>query len=210
MNNRSSARRWIGAGCVLFFTASLFAQDPKAQDDTLLRAMKDEIARVKELVRLRLSADPPYYTEYRVEDTVSHSIAATLGALLGEGDSAVRTPSVTVRVGTANFDNTDHIYSEAYGGDRYDPGVLPLDNDYLAFRQVFWLASDRAFKTAESAIARKRASLKNMSEPDLLPDFSPAPPAHLIMPIQRQPFAAAPWKSEIVRLSASLRDIRAY
>ena len=156
------------------------------------------------MVRLRISLDPPYYTEYRVEDTVSHSIAAELGALVEENDSEFRVPSVEMRVGTANFDNTDHVYSEAYGGSRYDPGGLPLDNDYLAFRQVFWLATDRAYKTAEDAIARKRSSLKNMSQPDALPDFSPAPAAHLILPIERKPFASAAWKSEVIRLSALL------
>jgi TldD protein len=164
--------------------------------------MRDEIKRIKELIRLRLSLDPPYYTEYRVEDTISHSIAAELGAVTEDSDSAFRIPSVQVRVGTANFDNTDHIYSEAYNGTRYDTGRLPLDDNYLAFRQVFWLATDRAYKTAEDAIARKRSSLKNMSQPDALPDFSPAPPAHLILPIQRKPFASAPWKSEVIRLSA--------
>ena len=44
--------------------------------------MKDEIKRVSALIRLGL--DPPYYTEYRVEDTVSHSITASLGALVEE------------------------------------------------------------------------------------------------------------------------------
>ena len=28
------------------------------------------------------------------------------------------------------------------------------------------------------------------------------PPAHLVLPIERKPFAAAPWKSEVIRLSA--------
>ena len=194
-------KRVFAAGCLLLAT-SVFAQDSKTTDDPLLRAMRDEIKRVTALVRLHLSLDPPYFTEYRVEDTVSHTIAASLGALVAENSSAVRTPSVSVRVGTANFDNTDHMYSDAYGGNRYDPSRLPLDNDYLAFRQVLWLATDRAYKTAEDAIARKRASVKNMSQTDVLPDFSPAPAAHLILPIQRQPFAAAPWRSEVIRLSA--------
>jgi len=200
------------AVCPLLLAASALAQnttaqaakgqEPNAKSDDLLRAMTDEIKRVAELVRLRLSLDPPYYTEYRVEDTVSNSIAAELGAIVEENDSSFRIPSVEMRVGTANFDNTDHVYSEAYGGSRYDPGRLPLDNNYLAFRQVFWLATDRAYKTAEDAIARKRSSLKNMSQTDPLPDYSPAPVAHLIMPIERKPFASASWKSEVIRLSA--------
>ncbi len=178
------------------------SQPQNANSDPLLRAMKDEIKRVAELIRLHLTLDPPYYTEYRTEDTVSHSIAASLGALVEETDAAFRVPSVQLRVGTANFDNTDYVYSEFYPGNRYDPGRLPLDNDYLAFRQVFWLATDRAYKTAEGAIARKRASLKNLSQAEGMPDFSPAPAAHLILPVQRQPFASPAWKSEVIRLSA--------
>jgi TldD protein len=178
------------------------SQSPTANSDLLLKAMKDEIKRVTELVRLRVSLDPPYYTEYRVEDTLSHSITAELGALVEESDSAFRIPSVQIRVGTPAFDNTDHVFSGAYSGNRYDPGRLPLDNNYLAFREVFWLAADRAYKAAEDSIARKRSSLKNMSQTDVLPDFSPAPVAHLILPIDRKPFAAAPWKSELIRLSA--------
>ncbi len=196
------------AACgALLCAAALLAQGPKSQqpasqDDVLLHAMKDEINRVPALIRLHIALDPPYYTEYRVEDTVSHSISAELGALVDESDSAFRIPSVQMRVGTATFDNTDHVYSEAYIGNRYDPARLPLDNNYLAFRQVFWLATDRAYKTAEDAIARKRSSLKNMTQTDVLPDFSSAPPAHLVLPIERKPFASAPWKSEVIRLSA--------
>jgi len=176
------------------------AGQPQSEpDDTLLRAMKDEIKRVSALIRLGL--DPPYYTEYRVEDTVSHSIAASLGALVEENDSAFRIPSVQMRVGAPNFDNTDHVYSDAFVGSRFDPPRLPLDNNYLAFREVFWLATDRAYKTAEEAIARKRSSLKNMSEPDMLPDFSSAPAPHLVLPVERKPFDSASWKSQVLRLS---------
>jgi TldD protein len=170
------------------------------QDDVLLRAMRDEIKRVGSLIRLGL--DPPYYTEYRVEDTVSHSIAASLGAIIEENDSAFRVPTVEMRVGEFHFDNTGHVSSEAFGGSRFDPGRLPLDDNYLAFRQVLWLATDRAYKTGQGAIARKRSSLKNVSQPDTLPDFSTAQPARLILPIERKPFAAATWKTEAVRLSA--------
>jgi TldD protein len=176
------------------------SQQPTANGDALLRAMRDEIKRVSSLIRLGL--DPPYYTEYRVEETVSHSISAALGALVDESDGDFRIPSVEMRVGNSIFDNTDHVYSEAFVGSRFDPGRLPLDDDYLAFRQVFWLATDRAYKTAQEAIARKRSSLKNMSQPDTLPDFSTAPAPHFILPIQRKPFASASWKSEVLRLSA--------
>ncbi len=202
MTGRFTTKRLVAVSYLLFLAASGFAQDSKVQEDTLLRAMKDEIKRVSSLIRLGL--DPPYYTEYRVEDTVNHSITASLGALVEETDSAFRYPSVEMRVGTANFDNSDHVYSDAFVGSRYDPGRLPMDDNYLAFRDIFWLATDRAYKTAEESIARKRSSLKNLSQPDAEPDFSSAPAAHLILPIERKPFASASWKGEVLRLSALL------
>jgi len=188
-------------GCCLLLTAlALTAQSPAGQDnDTLLRAMKDELKRSSALTRLGLQS--PYYMEYRAEDTISHGISASLGALIESGNSAYRVPRVRVRVGNYDFDNTNHVYSEAYLGSRYDPDRLSLDDNYIGFREVYWLATDRAFKTAQDAIARKRSSLKNMSLPDALPDFSKAPPARLILPIQRKPVAVEAWKKEIVKLS---------
>ena len=194
------------AVCAILTVLVLGAQqkpqpNPQNNNDPLLRAMKDELKRSDELVRIK-SLEHPYFMEYRAEDTVSHGIGASLGALMESSDSAYRIPTVRVRVGTYDFDNTNHIYSEAYGGSRYDPDRLPLDDNYLVFREVYWLATDRAFKTAEDAIARKRSSLKNMSLPDALPDFSKAPPAQLILPIERKPVAMEAWKKEIVKLSA--------
>jgi TldD protein len=205
---RRLAGRRLAAGALLTAVALSAQQNvqPNTQpntlpnNDVLLQAMKDELKRSSRLTELKLA--PPYYIEYRVEDTVSHGISASLGALMESADSASRAPLVHVRVGDYNFDNTNHIYSEAYAGSRFDPDHLPLDDSYMAFRNVFWLATDRAFKTAEDALARKRSSLKNMSQPDALPDFSKAPPAQLILPVERKPFPLEAWKKEIVKLSA--------
>jgi len=196
------------AWCVLLAAISLGAQPAKNKDsakdpaagDILLRAMRDELKRSNRLVELGLAK--PYYIDYRVEDTISHSVGASLGALIESGDSAYRVPMVRVRVGDYDSDNTNHIYSEAYLGSRFDPDRLPLDDDYFAIRDVLWLATDRAFKTAQDALARKRSSMKNMSLPDALPDFSKVGPAQLILPIDRKPIALDTWKKEIIKLSA--------
>ncbi len=188
----------------LFFAALLavsFVWNVAAQDaDPLLRAMKDELERSRQLHIANL--DSPYYIEYRVEDTLNHTISATLGALVDTDQNAYRVPTVRVRVGDYGFDNTNHIYSDAYTGGRYDSGNLSLENDYIGFRHVLWLATDRAFKTAEEAIARKRSALKNVSLPDQLPDFSKAPPVVAVLPIAKKPFSPTPWRNRIIKLSA--------
>ncbi len=178
---------------------SLSAQE----SDPILRAMKDEIARSKQLRIVNL--DPTYFFEYRIEDTRSFSAAATLGALITSGESTARIPMVQVRVGDYNFDNANHIYSDAYSGTRYDSN-LPRDDDYAAIRQVLWLATDREYKTAEDAIARKRSSLKNVNLPDQWPDFSKAPAVEAILPVHRVPVDETQWKNRAVKLSAVFSD----
>jgi TldD protein len=194
---RFPRRRLAGSRLAVGALITALALSAQQNDDVLLRAMKDELKRSNRLTELKFA--PPYYFEYRAEDTVGHGISASLGALTESVDSAYRVPTVRVRVGDYNFDNTNHIYSEAYGGSQER---LPLDDNYMAFRNVYWLATDRAFKTAEDALARKRSSLKNMSQPDALPDFSKAAPSQLILPIERKPVALEAWKKEIVKLSA--------
>ena len=173
-----------------------------AQDaDPVLRAMKDELARSRQL-RI-VSLDAPYFIEYRVEDVSVFSASAMLGALVSTEHELLRVPTVRVRVGDYLFDNTDHMYSDAYTGSRYDPESLPIENDYRAFRQVLWLATDRAYKTAEESIARKRSSLKNMNVTEQLPDFSKAPSVQAVEPIvRRSPVDEALWKDRTVKLSA--------
>ncbi len=182
---------WVLSGQVL---------EPAREPDVLLRAMKDELARSRQL-RI-ISLDPPYFFEYCVADEQTYSVNASLGALIATSQTSVRIPLVKVRVGDYSFDNTGHILSEAYSGSRYDPDQLPLDENYLAFREAFWLATDRVYKTAEDAIARKRASVKNMNLPDQLPDFSKAPVEHAVLPIKNQRVNEAGWKDRVVKLSA--------
>jgi TldD protein len=172
---------------------------PAQETDPILRAMKDELARSQQLRIVNL--DPAYFFEYRVEDTQSFSAVASLGALISSSDSQTRIPLVRVRVGDYNFDNANHVYSDAYAGPRYDSS-LPRDDNYRAFRQELWLATDREFKTAEDAIARKRSSLKNITLPDPWPDFSKAPSVEALLPVRRVPVDTNQWKDRVVKLSA--------
>ncbi len=190
---------------LLAAAASAFAQS----DDVIFKAMKDEMQRTKKLSLPGL--DPLYYAEYTIEDADAVSISATLGGLLGLTQTPLRAQSVKVRVGDYTFDNSNYVYSEAFGGARYDSAQLPLEANYSALRQILWLATDRAFKTAEEGIARKKSALKNVSLPDALPDFSKAEPARASLPAPRKPLDEALWKKRTVDLSgifASYPDVQ--
>ena len=85
-----------------------------------------------------------------------------------------------MRVGSYDFDNTGHIYSGIYTGSRYDT-EWPLDDNYPTLRECFWLATDRAYKTALESMARKRAALNSANAPaEKLADFSHADPVKSI------------------------------
>ena len=114
----------------------------------------------------RSCASPPartrrIFSSYDFTDSEDFHMVARAG--LG-GDrfarSMRRTPSAEVRVGSYDFDNTGHIFSGRYSGSRYD-GNWPLDDNYGALREGFWLLTDRTFKAAVESMGRKRASLKN-------------------------------------------------
>lgn len=179
--------------------AALIAQSPAPADDTILKAMVDELDRSKALKVVDL--DKPYYIEYLLEDADLLSASASLGALVNSSHSRARVPQVRVRVGDYAFDNTNHVYSEYYFGARYDPEQWPLDNNYGLLRQCFWLATDRAYKTAVEAIARKRATLKNTASTESLGDFSKAEPVRNIGSAKVPAVDDAAWTNRVVKTS---------
>lgn len=182
---------------------TLRAQLPPVRDP-ILRLMLEEIERSSALKAV--SSDPLYYLEYALDDMRGFEYSASLGGLLSERRIRARIPRVTARIGSPEFDNTNHIYSSFYSGSRFDPEQFPLDDDPLALRRAFWLATDRAVKGAIEAIARKRAALRNVTESEKLPDFSAAPPVRLEADLAWQAVDEGAWKARTIALSAIFRE----
>jgi len=166
----------------------------------ILRAMADELNRSRQL---RLAAkDPLYFVEYALDDTISYSVLASLGGLITERSGRARIPRIGVRVGGPEFDNTNYVLSDYYPGSRFDPDQFPLDDNYDSLRRAFWLATDRAFKTAVEAIGRKRAALRSVTQAEKLPDFSAAPQLRTVVEHRAPRFDQTLWRNRTVALSA--------
>lgn len=181
-------------------TAKAPAPKPEqSASGVILRAMKDELERSKTLAIGKL--DQPYFIEYAVEDVQSFSVAATLGGLMSTSQNRFRVPRVQVRVGNYDFDNTNYIFSDYYAGTRYDSNQLALDDDYAVLRRSFWLATDRAYKTAVEAIARKRAALKNVTQNVTLADMWKAEPVVKIVGGDNPMRDTDRWTERVHRLS---------
>ena len=177
-------------------------------DETLLRAMRDELQRSKQLAVVA-GQDAPYFFSYSLTDAETLRISAANGAVVNVAHSRFRSPDAQVRVGSYDFDNTSHIYSGIYSGSRYD-GNWPLDDDYASFRTELWLSTDRAFKTAVESMARKRASLNNSaaSAAEPLPDFSKVAPVVSIGKVSRPKVDDEAWTGRAARLAAIFNNYK--
>lgn len=177
---------------------------PSGELDPILKAMVREVERSQQLKLVNL--DVPYFIEYGVEDARSFSVTATLGALVNKGHSHFRVPRTQLRVGSYKFDNTNYAFTDYFGA-RDARGELPLDNNPLAIRTYLWLATDRAYKGAVAALARKRAALKNLTVREELDDFSPVEPVRMIMPlVQGKEIHADAWVDRARALSGIFND----
>ena len=185
----------------LLLPASALAQRAVAPAglDPILKAMQDEMARARTLSVV--GGQPIYYIECALDDAQAFRATASLGALFSSNSTAFRVPRVGLRIGDKKFDNTNYVFSELFLGTRFDPDQFPLDNGPGPMRQVYWLAIDRAYKTALEAIGRKKAALRNITQTEELPDYSDAAPVKFVAPVPAWAVDEEAWKSRIVRLS---------
>ena len=138
------------------------AEAPKDQRLVLLDALKQELVRSKEKLKLP-GEDPPYYIRYVIREYDDYDLSARFGALQEDSYQNVRQVSVEVRVGDYHFDNTADDSTEKMFDlddlDRYDPPVIaPLDNDLDAMRATLWLQTDAQYKRALSLLHKKRGN----------------------------------------------------
>jgi predicted Zn-dependent protease len=155
----------------------------RAQDDTVARAMHDEMQRSMQKLQLE-QLDRPYFISYRVVDNESKEVSATLGSVLSSSESHTRFLTVNVRVGDYSLDNSNFL-SLPFGGTgvavQMYGGIirLPLDDNYDELRREIWLATDGAYKKALEDLSGKRAALQNKNRTENIPDFSKATPVSI-------------------------------
>jgi predicted Zn-dependent protease len=175
---------------------------PLSDDDAILRAMRDELDRSRQLRVVGGGDDVPYFFSYELSDADTFHVSASMGAVVASNRSRLRSPSVEVRVGSYDFDNTGHIYSGIYSGSRLD-GSWPLDDNYTLLRESLWLSTDRMYKTALESMARKRAALNSANAPaEKIADYSQVEPVKSIQKIVHKKIDESGWDSRVVKLSA--------
>lgn len=185
---------------LLLFTlcAVLVAQ----AQDAVSRAMKDELARSMEGLRLP-DLDKPYFVSYRVDDVHSSIITASLGTLTSSNNSRSRLLSIDMRVGDYALDNSNFLSMADFRRNMFsDREELPLDDDYEQIRRDIWLATDRAYKSAAETLASKRSVLQHRQSSVNLPDFIKEGPVTVEAP-------PAQMKLDVPSMEKLARDVSA-
>jgi predicted Zn-dependent protease len=150
------------------------------QSDVEARAMKDEMERSMKHLHLE-SAEGPYFIAYKIVDAERKDARASLGSLTSSGETQSRVLSVTVRVGSYDFDNSNFsggglgametLLSSITGG----ANLLPVDDNLDELRRKIWLATDSAYKKALEDLSQKKAAQQNRNREETIPDFSEQP-----------------------------------
>jgi hypothetical protein len=143
--------------------------------DVVLRALREEMERSKEKLKLDNVA-APYYLEYRVTEIDQLEASAVFGALRSKQWERARVLRVVVRVG-------DYRQDSFFGSGEGTIDLVPLDDDVFAIRRRIWLATDRAYKAASEALAAKQAALKQLKVDEPVDDFTRASPLQVIEPL---------------------------
>jgi TldD protein len=194
--------RLLALTALLAGSATLLLPQKPDSDDVILRAMRDELDRSRELRIVGGGDDSPYYFSYYLTDTHEFQLAAVLGSPISVNRLHFRSPQVEIRVGSYDFDDTGHIFSGRYTGGRFD-STFPLDDNYMALRDALWLATDTAYKTAIESMSRKRAALNSAAaQTEKLPDFSHVEPVKNLGKIPPRKMDEAAWIARVAKLSA--------
>ncbi len=201
------------AGLILLLVAmgsgtAAGAQVPQDNDHTL-QAMRDEMARAKTRLELKIpNIDRPvrpYYVEYRLLDLEVREVVAEFGTLLSSTHTRNRFMDVQVRVGSYKLDSSNFVSDEGFRGFIGPTGEVGIDRDYDSLRQDLWIATDQAFKEAVETYSRKQAYLSSLARQSDIDDFAKAEPVQLIEPLETPDWTSRNWDQEARETSATLR-----
>ena len=163
--------KWIATAAMAIAMAASASADEVASDSVLMQALRDEMARSMEELRLE-DAEKPYFLAYRVFENATSSATASLGGLLNVNNGFNRQLVVELRVGDYDADNTNFLSIRSPSAMLPATAALSLDDDYATLRRQIWLATDMAYKRALDQLAGKRAALQNKTQVEEVADFT--------------------------------------
>jgi TldD protein len=198
------------ATLALLLSSALTSRAQSTNDnDHTLQSMRDEMARSKSRLALKIpgmtESQTPYYLEYRLLDLDFREVVAEFGALISSTEVRNRLMNVGARVGDYRLDSSNFVSGEGFRGFIGPSGAVGIDRDYDSLRQDLWIATDQAFKEAVETYSRKQAYLSSLARQSDIDDFAKADALQLIEPLAPSDWSNRNWEQEARETSAALR-----
>lgn len=189
-----------------FNTASAATKDQTTQakqeipkDDIVMQAMKDELERTKNKLKLE-KFSLPYFVSYNIVDSVGLYLGASFGAITNKNEATSRYARTSLRIGDKKLDSDRG--SAFMFGDR----TFVLDDDYDAIRNALWLSSDRSYKSAVENLESKKATRQYTKIEDQPDSFSDAPKVVSIQDVKNTPVDQGDWEDRLRKVSAIFKE----
>jgi PmbA/TldA metallopeptidase C-terminal domain len=196
----------------LLLTAAACMAGLHAQDDVVMKAMRDEMSRSMKQLTIE-NLEKPYFIGYRVVDSENASVAASFGALNRSNSNRFRMINVEVRVGDYKLDNSHFFFFNMNQGTSMQifngTTSLTMEDDYKELRRQLWLATDSVYKKAVEDLSKKRATLQNRTRTDDSDDFSKEDPVTTSHELAPAKIDLPKWESQARALSALFRKMPA-
>jgi TldD protein len=175
------------------------AQSPT--DDVLMNALNDELQRSMSLRVAML--EPPYFVQYGVDDSSIYRLSASYGALVSSTFNRERALYGQVRVGSYELDNSNFAGRGGFSLRGLTSGTeLPTDDDYVALRHAVWGATDSWYKSSATALAQKRAYMRERNVGERPHDFTKLEsPTNAILDRAEFSFDRAVWEDYVRNIS---------
>jgi predicted Zn-dependent protease len=203
--------RFAAALLTFSFASSLAwaqAQAP-ADNDHTLQSMRDEMARAKSRLELKLPASDqpvrPYFIEYRLLDLDIREVVGQFGALLDSNHNRSRVMNVSARIGDYKLDSSNFVSDDGFRGFIGPTGSVGIDKDYDSLRQDLWIATDQAFKEAAETYSRKQAYLSSLARASDIDDFARIHAVQHVEPLATSDWSSRNWEQEVRETSGALR-----
>lgn len=149
----------------------------KTTEDPLLTIIEKEVTRTLDSIRLP-NLSTPFFIDYRLQDSRSLLIQASMGSLISSSMSPQRIGAPTLLVGDYNLNNISrNLYLSMYG--------LPTGNDEQAIRAALWLQLDNAYKQSAENHEGYKSAINQMIIPEDMrgvPDFEKQEPVVVMLP----------------------------
>jgi len=196
--------KYILALLILLTTSNLVAQT--TADSIIFKALGDEMSR--NLVLKLETYKSPFFIQNTMADGHYFMAKASLGALIRSREVPFRNPFFRLMVGDYAVNDENFVNGSPNNNIVGTNLGLPIENNYLAIRRVFWSILDKSYKSSVDNYTQKLSVLKqqNKDQSEIIDDYSRIQPISFLYPYTSNKINNVQWENNIKKISSIFKS----